>query len=183
MTRPEDVPALGIEIASALGDTRQVKMTTFASRDAPPAEINALLGKLVAAAARQEAGARIEKLVDDIEDGGRSLQNLHDDVTRLDAEHRTNLARIDVQAGYVGEQLARVNGDAAKAGRDKPVGFSAKEAEKHQQALDGLRMEREKLEAERAQHRGNIGVTIARHEQHLAKLREKLAALRAVAEG
>ena len=30
---------------------------------------------------------------------------------------------------------------------------------------------------------GNIGVTISRHEQHLGKLREKLAALAAVAEG
>ena len=177
MTRPEDVPALGIEIVSALGDTRQVKLTTFVSRDAPKAELDALLDKLVAAAERQEAKPKAAKLLDDIEDGERTLQNLRDDIARLDAEHRVNLARIDVQAGYVGEELAKLNS------RDRLAGKAAHDAENHSRTLDGLRMEKEKLEAERTQHRGNIGVTIARHEQHLAKLREKLAALAVVAEG
>ena len=181
MTRPEDVPALGVEIASALGDTRQVKMTTFVSRDAPPAELNALLDKLVAAAARQEAGARIEKLTDDIAEGERTLQNLHDDVTRLDGEHAVQVARFDVQAGHIAGELRKINEAAESSGRSKPVGYSAKEAEKHQQMLDALRAEKEKLEAERVQHRGNINVTITRHEQHLARLRDKLAAVTALA--
>lgn len=177
MTRPEDVPALGIEIVSALGDTRQVKLTTFVSRDAPKAELDGLLDKLVAAAERQEAKPKAAKLLDDIEDGERTLQNLRDDVTRLDAEHQVNLSRIDVQTKYVGDQLAALNS------RDRLAGKAAHDAENHARTLDGLRMEKEKLEAERTQHRGNIGVTVARHEQHLAKLREKLAALAVVAEG
>lgn len=177
MTRPEDVPALGIEIVSALGDTRQVKLTTFVSRDAPKAELDALLDKLVSAAERQEARPKAAKLLDDIEDGERTLQNLRDDIVRLDGEHRTNVARIDVQAGFIAEELAKLNG------RERLAGKAAHDAENHKRALEGLRAEKEKLEAERNQHRGNIGVTISRHEQHLGKLREKLAALAAVAEG
>lgn len=177
MSRVEDVPALGVEIVSALGDTRQVKMTTYVSRDAPKAEIDALLDKLVAAAERQEAKPKAAKLQDDIEDGERTLQNLRDDITRLDGEHQVNLARIDVQAGFVAEELAKLNG------RERLAGKAAHDAENHKRALEGLRAEKEKLEAERAQHRGNINVTIARHEQHLAKLRDKLVALAAVAEG
>ena len=177
MSANEDVPALGIEIASALGDTRQVKMTTYVSRDAPKAEVDALLDKLVAAAERQEAKPKAAKLRDDIEDSERTLQNLRDDVDRLNAEHQVNLARIDVQAGYVADQLAELNG------RDRLAGKAAHDAENHKRTLEGLRMEKEKLEAERAQHRGNINVTISRHTQHLDKLREKLAALATVAEG
>ena len=173
MTRPEDVPALGIEIVSALGDTRQVKLTTFVSRDAPKAELDALLDKLVSAAERQEARPKAAKLLD----GERTLQNLRDDIVRLDGEHRTNVARIDVQAGFIAEELAKLNG------RERLAGKAAHDAENHKRALEGLRAEKEKLEAERNQHRGNIGVTISRHEQHLGKLREKLAALAAVAEG
>jgi chromosome segregation ATPase len=177
MSRVEDVPALGVEVVSALGDTRQVKMTTYVSRDAPKAEIDALLDKLVAAAERQEAKPKAAKLQDDIEDGERTLQNLRDDITRLDGEHQVNLARIDVQAGFVAAELAKLNS------RDRLAGKAAHDAENHTRTLEGLRMEKEKLEAERAQHRGNINVTITRHEQHLAKLRDKLAVLAAVAEG
>jgi len=177
MSRPEDVPALGIEIASALGDTRQVKMTTFVSRDAPPAELNALLDKLIASAERQEAKAKIEKLRDDIDDGGRSLQNLHDDVTRLNEEHKGSVARLEVQAGYVAEELAKLTS------RDRLAGKAAHDAENHKRTLDGLQMEKEKLESERAQHRGNIGVTIARHKLHLDKLREKLVTLTTLSKG
>jgi chromosome segregation ATPase len=177
MSGDEAVPALGIEIASALGDTRQVKMTTYVSRDAPKAEIDALLDKLVAAAERQEAKPKATKLRDDIEDSERTLQNLRDDVGRLDSEHQVNLARLDVQAGYVGKELSALNA------RDRLAGKAAHDAENHKRTLDGLRAEREKLEAERAQHRGNIGVTISRHTQHLDKLREKLAAAVAAAEG
>jgi len=183
MSAVEDVPALGVEVVSALGDTRQVKMTTYVSRDAPKAEIDGLLDKLLAAAERQEAKAKIEKLRDDIEDGSRTLQNLHDDVTRLDADHALAVARFDVQASHVAGELRKINEAAEASGRNKLVGFSAKEAEKHQQMLDALRAEKEKLEAERTQHRGNINVTIARHEQHLTKLREKLAATVAIAGG
>lgn len=183
MSRPEDVPALGIEIVSALGDTRQVKMTTFVSRDAPKEEIDALLDKLLAAAERQEAKAKIEKLTEDIEDGARTLQNLHDDVARLDNEHALNVARIEVQAGHLGGELAKLNDSARSVGRDRPVGFAGKKAEDIAMALDGLRLEKDKLEAERNQHRGNVGVTIARHEQHLEKLRGKLAAVTAIAGG
>jgi chromosome segregation ATPase len=177
MNEDEAVPALGIEIASALGDTRQVKMTTYISRDAPKAEIDALLDKLVAAAERQEAKPKAAKLRDDIEDSERTLQNLRDDVGRLDSEHQVNLARLDVQAGYVGEELSALNA------RDRLVGKAAHDAENHKRTLDGLRAEREKLEAERTQHRGNIGVTISRHMQHLDKLSDKLAAAAAAAEG
>lgn len=179
----EQIPALAIEVTSALGETRQVKMTTYMSRDASKAEINELLDKLVLSADRQEARSKIEKLRDDIDDGGRSLQNLNDDVVRLDREHVTTMARIDVQAGYVQGEIARMSKAANDIGRAKPVGSQGAMHANLEKEFEALKTQKANAEAERVQHRGNIGVTIERHEQHLEKLRVKLAACADLAGG
>ena len=183
MNEVETIPALGIEVVSALGDTRQLKMTTYVSRDASASEINALLDKALAAADRQEAKYKCEKVAEDIEDGERTLQNLHDDVTRLDDEHKMSLARIDVQAGFVRDEIAKINEAVNAAGRAKALGAQGAQLHNLEEQFNAYKTQKETLESERKNHKGNIGVTIARHEQHLAKLRTKLAALTATAGG
>ena len=179
----ETVPALGIEVVCALGETRQLKMTTYVSRDADSADINALLDKALASADRAEAKYKVEKISDDIDDAERTLQNLHDDVTRLDEEHKVNLARIDVQAGFVREEIAKIAEAANAAGRAKPVGAQGAQLANLEEQFKAYKAQKETLEAERKNHKSNIGVTIARHEQHLDKLRAKVASLTAIAGG
>lgn len=126
-SKGETAPALGISINAQVAPARQITMQSFIDRDAPGADIDALLDRLNASLDRQAAYYEIEEELKRVEVDRNVLAN----VTKRLAEVEDNI-RLKSQS---------------ETGRRNPLKLSSQEEMQKKQAYDSLEEAKRRVKA------------------------------------
>jgi hypothetical protein len=141
-----NVPAIGISLTHTVAENRNIVFQGFIPAAAPRAELDALLDKLFAASARQQAIATLPGLRKRLANEEKMLVRATEDIYRLDNE--------GIAADSVADALHATSG---KRGARAVTPLQRQE------------------EAKRQQDRANAKTTLERYRYDIERLREEIA--------
>jgi hypothetical protein len=101
----ENVPAIMLSFDHQVSDGRIIRFSTGIAQAARPEELNALLDKLTAAADRQEAKYRLERLANDLKREEKLYEQGTADMLRLDEEARASYQQSGRRADWSPDKL------------------------------------------------------------------------------
>ena len=174
--------AVQVNIATALGDGRQAQFSTYFAQDDDPAQVNALLDRLHDYADRQKAKYDIVGLKLELKKHESTLAQFLEDLDAVETRHKHAQASRFVEIDELNKGIASIIGNAnathVATGRhgDYSLKGSVKtNVDRHNQAVDNLRREVEKADAERSQAVQNLQKSIGRYNEVIAALKADIA--------
>lgn len=193
MEKPS-VAAIGVSLAVPLDERGGgITFQTHFAQDVSDAEANALIDRVVGFAKRQRSIADLPGLRKDLEKLESTLARMVEDFERLEAEHPAKIDELEqrarqsdakanevVAAAYKAAQLSGRHVDAATF---KPKGADATALRQHEGAVEEIRKEIARLNAEREQGEGVFKVNKERYEVEIAAMKAKIADAEALASG
>lgn len=176
-------PALGYSILANLGDEKQLTVQCFVDSEEPLSSIHVKLDKAMAVVDRQKAKYRVKDLRKELDKDGRTLRQLEEDLTRVEAQFQQNQEAIDEQIRLAADKREEIAKLAYGKGRSGPVGHDAAHSNALKKQIEQLVADKAKAEAERKQARDNIAVSIVRYNDEIERLKEQVAECEALISG
>ena len=182
--------AIGYSVISNLGGDRQLTTQCFVGEDEDDSAVNAKLDRMFGFIDRQKAKYEIVDVEADLMKHREMLAQLNEDMARIGLDFDKAQAGLDVQAEELGAtRSAEVAGGynahlaAGRKGDYAPQGAAASRFRNLDNAIDGIKTEKAKNEAERDQHLAQTKVTIDRWHTAIAERTSKLTSLHALVGG
>lgn len=180
-------PALGYSIVANLGGDRQMTVQCFAGEDEADETVNAKMDRAFRVVDRQKARYELVDLHDELLKVAGALSQFTEDKARIDHDIDVKLAMIDVQASVGNETLEGMKDQAysqhlssGRQGEFKPSGATKANIDRTKAGLAQLVDQKAAIEAERKQHHESVMISIHRHEEAVANLRERIASREAL---
>jgi len=167
-------PALGYSILANLGDEKQLTVQCFVDSEEPLSSIHVKLDKAMAVVDRQKAKYRLKDLTADLAKTERGLENLQDDLLRLESQFEENKAAIADRVRDLAEKREEIAKAAYGKGRSGPVGHEKQRSEAIKKEIEQLQEQGAKATAEREAARQNIATSIGRYNDEIERLQKQV---------
>lgn len=176
--------ALGYSIVINLDGNRQVTAQCFVAEDEDDSAINSKFDRVFAILDRQKARYDIVNEREELAKETGTLDQLKEDLARVDHDFDKAQAALDLQMIEMQEQNKGVfeagyneHIISGRRGEYVPKGFAAQQARATEAALANVTADKAKNNAEREQHRQGVLISVERYDKAIAQRRHRIVEL------
>ena len=187
MNDAKPASAIGYSVVINLDGNRQVTAQCFVAEDEEDSAINFKFDRVFAILDRQKARYDIVNERDELAKEAGTLDQLKEDLARVDHDYDKAQATLDAQLVEMQDQNKGAfeagyneHVESGRRGEYVPKGFAAQQARAIEVALSNVKENKEKNNAEREQHRVGVLISVERYEKAVAQRKAKIAELEAV---
>jgi hypothetical protein len=170
--------AVSVNIVTALGDGRQMNISSYFAQDDDPEQVNNLLDRLHSFADRQKAKYDLDGLRLELKKHEDTLAQFLEDLDTVEGRHAKEQASREVEIlTILAAKDDILTNDRAlreatgRAGEYAPRGHVKASLDRHDQAASRVKADIEKAEAERAQAVQNLQKSIDRYNAAIGALK------------
>lgn len=184
----KQVPMIGYSIVANFPDqSTQMTAQCFVPENETDEEVSRRISRVMRVVDRQRAFYDRVTVRKEVVDLREKLSQCEEDIGRAEVDHRRQLASLDVQLSELEERrvstatAGKIAWEAnGRRGDYKPVGPIKAQLDNFEQVAKQVAAERDRLEADKAQHLEQIEVSKRRFAQAIASREQRIAELDAL---